>query len=48
MTFQQFAQRCAKLTVPAGDAARLLDEVLPADAHYAAVEAESDPDLATR
>jgi len=35
------------LTVPAGEAARLLDEVLPADAHYAAVETENDPDLAT-
>jgi len=35
------------LTVPAGDAARLLDQVLPAEAHYAAVEADNDPDLAT-
>ncbi len=35
------------LTVPAGEAARLLDRILPADAHYAAVEADDDPDLAT-
>ena len=35
------------LTVPAGQAGRLLDEVLPADVHYAAVAADEDPDLAT-
>lgn len=35
------------LTVPAGAARRLLDEILTADAHYAAVAAEDDPDLAT-
>lgn len=35
------------LTVPAGQARHLLDELLPADAHYAAVAAENDPDLAT-
>lgn len=35
------------LTVPVGEARRLLDEILPAGAHYAAVEAEDDPDLAT-
>ena len=35
------------LTVPAGEARHLLDEVLPADAHYAAVAAEDDPDLTT-
>jgi bifunctional DNA-binding transcriptional regulator/antitoxin component of YhaV-PrlF toxin-antitoxin module len=35
------------LTLPAGGAARLLDDVLPAEAHYAAVAAETDPDLAT-
>jgi len=35
------------LTVPAGDAARLLDEVLPAEAHYDAVALEDDPDLTT-
>lgn len=35
------------LTVPVGEARRLLDEILPAEAHYAAVEAEDDPDLAT-
>ena len=35
------------LTVPAGEARRMLDEVLPADAHYAAVAADDDPDLAT-
>lgn len=35
------------LTVPAGDAQRLLDEILPAEAHYAAVSADDDPDLAT-
>ena len=33
------------LTVPAGEAGRLLDRLLPADAHYAAVAAETDPDL---
>ena len=33
------------LTVPAGTAGRLLDEVLPAEEHYAAVAAEDDPDL---
>jgi hypothetical protein len=33
------------LTVPAGEAGRLLDRLLPADAHYAAVAAEQDPDL---
>jgi bifunctional DNA-binding transcriptional regulator/antitoxin component of YhaV-PrlF toxin-antitoxin module len=33
------------LTVPAGYAGRLLDDILPADAHYAAVAAEDDPDL---
>jgi bifunctional DNA-binding transcriptional regulator/antitoxin component of YhaV-PrlF toxin-antitoxin module len=35
------------LTVPAGSAARLLDQVLPADVHYAAVAAETDDDLRT-
>jgi hypothetical protein len=35
------------LTVPAGDAARLLDEVLPAEAHYNAVALEDDADLTT-
>ena len=35
------------LTVPAGSAERLLDEILPADTHYAAVAAEDDPDLST-
>jgi AbrB family looped-hinge helix DNA binding protein len=35
------------LTVPAGYRGRLLDEVLPAEAHYAAVAAEDDPDLRT-
>jgi bifunctional DNA-binding transcriptional regulator/antitoxin component of YhaV-PrlF toxin-antitoxin module len=35
------------LTVPAGAAARILDELLPAETHYAAVAAEEDPDLAT-
>lgn len=33
------------LTVPAGHAGRLLDEVLPAEEHYAAIAAEEDPDL---
>ena len=33
------------LTVPAGEAGRLLDRLLPSDAHYAAVAAETDPDL---
>lgn len=35
------------LTLPAGAAGRLLDEVLPADDHYAMVAAEDDPDLVT-
>jgi len=35
------------LTVPAGHAGLLLDRVLPADAHYAAVAHDDDPDLAT-
>ncbi len=35
------------LTVPAGEAGRLLDRILSAGAHYAAVEAEDDPDLMT-
>ena len=35
------------LTVPVGEARRLLDEILPAEAHYTAVDAEDDPDLAT-
>jgi len=35
------------LTLPAGEAGRLLDRVLPAEAHYAAVAAEDDPDLLT-
>lgn len=33
------------LTVPAGEAGRLLDRILPAESHYAAVAAEEDPDL---
>lgn len=33
------------LTLPEGHAAELLDRILPADAHYAAVAAEQDPDL---
>ena len=37
----------AVLTLPAGEAGRLLDRVLPAEAHYAAVAAEDDPDLLT-
>lgn len=36
------------LTVPAGYAGRLLDEILPAEEHYAAVAAEEDPDLVSR
>jgi AbrB family looped-hinge helix DNA binding protein len=36
------------LTVPVGSAGRLLDEVLPAEAHYAAVSTEEDPDLVSR
>lgn len=36
------------LTVPAGEARRLLDEVLPAEDHYARVAGDDDPDLATR
>lgn len=36
------------LTIPAGTAGRILDEVLPANTHYAAVAAEDDPDLVGR
>ncbi len=35
------------LTVPMGEARRLLDAILPADVHYAAVFDDDDPDLAT-
>ena len=35
------------LTVPLGHAGRLLDQILPADDHYAAVEADDDPDVMT-
>ena len=35
------------LTVPMGQAGRLLDRILPAADHYAAVGAEDDPDLLT-
>jgi hypothetical protein len=33
------------LCMPLGQSGRLLDEILPADVHYAAVAAEEDPDL---
>jgi bifunctional DNA-binding transcriptional regulator/antitoxin component of YhaV-PrlF toxin-antitoxin module len=33
------------LTVPAGYSSGLLDEILPAASHYAAVADETDPDL---
>ena len=36
------------LTVPAGYFGRLLNEILLADAHYAAVAAEEDPDLTSQ
>lgn len=35
------------LTLPAGASGRLLDDLLPADAHYAAAAAEEDVDLRT-
>lgn len=35
------------LTVPAGHAGMLLDHLLPAEDHYAAVAAEDDPELTT-
>lgn len=35
------------LTVPAGHAGGLLERILPAEDHYAAVAAEDDPDLLT-
>ena len=35
------------LALPAGEASRLLDQILPAAAHYAAVAKDEDPDLAT-
>ena len=35
------------LTVPAGGASRLLNEVLPAEDHYRFVEDDDDPDLLT-
>ena len=37
----------AVLTVPVGEAGRLLDSVLPADVHYENVAGETDPDLRT-
>ncbi len=37
----------AVLTVPLGGAVALLDRILPADDHYAAVAAEQDLDLLT-
>ncbi len=36
------------LTVPLGGAGHLLDQILPAEAHHAAVDEDDDPDLATR
>jgi len=33
------------LTLPSGSASKLLDQLLPAETHYAAVAAEEDPDL---
>ena len=36
------------LTLPAGYAGRFLDELLPADSHYAAVAIEQDLDLVSR
>jgi len=33
------------LTVPAGFAGQLLDELIPAEDHYVAVAGEEDPDL---
>ena len=38
----------AVLTVPAGEAPRLLNDLLPAEVHYATVAADEDPDLATK
>ena len=35
------------LTVPAGQGGHLLDQLLPAEEHYAAVQSETDPDLMT-
>jgi hypothetical protein len=35
------------LTLPEGGAARILDHILSADAHYEAVAADQDPDLAS-
>ncbi len=35
------------LMVPAGSAGRLLNQILPADVHYANVAADIDPDLQT-
>jgi len=36
------------LTVPVGQARRLLDEIVPAEVHYAAVAEDDDPELATK
>lgn len=33
------------LALPAGEAGKLFDQILPAEAHYAAVAGEDDPDL---
>jgi bifunctional DNA-binding transcriptional regulator/antitoxin component of YhaV-PrlF toxin-antitoxin module len=35
------------LTLPVGTAGQLLNQILPADIHYAHVAAEADPDLKT-
>jgi len=35
------------LFLPAGAAQQLLDQILPAEAHYAAVTADDDPELST-
>jgi AbrB family looped-hinge helix DNA binding protein len=36
------------LTVPEGEANRLVDALLPAEVHYAGVADDEDPELATR
>jgi AbrB family looped-hinge helix DNA binding protein len=36
------------LVMPIGGSGQLLNEVLPAEVHYAAVAAEEDPDLVSR
>jgi len=46
-TFRVSSSGQMSLAAPAGHAAQLLDDILPADDHYRTVAADDDPDLAT-